>query len=241
MPALFISLCSIITAGIWAQVVEGSDKLLRPFGYYGSLVGAVIGALLAERWMGLSGFVSLAALSVTAPLMQALGRLRCLVQGCCHGAPASVHMGIKVTEPHSRVCHLAKLHGVSIHPTPVYSIIGNFFVGLVVFRMASVGAPASSIIGVYLILSSVARFVEETYRGEPQTPVFGGLKLYQWISIVLLVVGSILTMIPSEPIPLADVGTNYMTWIMALVFGLLSVAAMSVDFPESNKRFTRLT
>jgi len=241
MPALFISLCSIVTAGIWAQVVEGSDRLLRPFGYYGSLVGAVIGALLAERWMGLSGFVSLAALSVTAPLMQALGRLRCLVQGCCHGAPASEHMGIKITEPHSRVCHLAKLHGVSIHPTPVYSIIGNFFVGLVVFRMASVGAPASSIIGVYLILSSAARFVEETYRGEPQTPVFGGLKLYQWISVVLSVIGSILTMIPSEPIPLTNVGTNYMTWIIALAFGLLSVAAMSVDLPESNKRFTRLT
>ncbi|MDH3275885.1 MAG: phosphatase PAP2 family protein, partial [Gammaproteobacteria bacterium] len=74
MPALFISLCSIVTAGIWAQVVEGSDRLLRPFGYYGSLLGAVIGALLADRWMGLSGFVSLAALSVTAPLMQAIGR-----------------------------------------------------------------------------------------------------------------------------------------------------------------------
>ncbi|MDH3380250.1 MAG: prolipoprotein diacylglyceryl transferase, partial [Gammaproteobacteria bacterium] len=148
---------------------------------------------------------------------------------------------ITVTEPHSRVCHLAKLQGVSIHPTPVYSIIGNFFVGLVVFRMASVGAPASSIIGIYLILSSVARFVEETYRGEPQTPVFGGLKLYQWTSIVLLVVGSILTMIPSKPIPLTNVGTDYITWIIALAFGLLSVAAMSVDLPDSNKRFTRLT
>ena len=107
--------------------------------------------------------------------------------------------------------------------------------------MSNVGTPASSIIGIYLILSSVARFIEETYRGEPQTPVFGGLKLYQWISIVLLVVGSILTMIPSEPIPLANVGTDYMTWIIALAFGLMSMAAMSVDLPNSNKRFTRLT
>ena len=241
IPTLLISLCSLVTAGIWAQVVEGSDKLLRPFGYYGSLVGAIIGALLVESWMGLSAFVSLAALSVAAPLIQALGRLRCLVQGCCHGAPAPEHLGITITEPNSRVSHLAELRGTSVYPTPVYSIIANLFIGMVVFRMLRVGAPASAIVGIYYILSSIARFVEETYRGEPQTPVFGGLKIYQWISILLLVVGSILTMIPSEPISLVGAGTNYMTWIIAVIFGLVSGAAMGVDFPDSDKRFTRLT
>ena len=241
IPTLIISLCALVTAGIWAQVVEGSDKLLRPFGYYGSLVGSIIGAFLVERWTGLSIFVSLGALSVAAPLIQALGRLRCLVQGCCHGARAPEHLGIKVTEPNSRVCHLAELRGESVYPTPVYSMIGNLFIGMVVFRMLVVGAPAAAIVGIYYILSSVARFVEETYRGEPQTPVFGGLKIYQWISILLLVVGSILTMIPSEPISLVGAGTNQMTWIIAIIFGVVSGAAMGVDFPDSNRRFTRLT
>jgi hypothetical protein len=241
VPSFLISICSLVTAGIWAQVIEGSDKLLRPFGYYGSVIGAVIGAVIIERWAGLSSLVSLGAMCVAAPLIQALGRLRCLVQGCCHGAPAPENMGIRVTEPNSRVCHLAELRGASIYPTPLYSIIGNLFIGMVVFRMARVGAPSSSIVGIYLILSSVARFVEETYRGEPQTPVLGGLKIYQWISIVLLIVGSILTMIPSAPVSLDGSGTNYMTWIFAVIFGLVSGTAMGVDFPNSNKRFTRLT
>ena len=241
VPSLLISICSLVTAGIWAQVIEGSDKLLRPFGYYGSVIGAIIGALIVERWTGLSSFVSLGAICVAAPLIQALGRLRCLVQGCCHGAPAPGHLGIRVTEPNSRVCHMAELRGASIYPTPLYSIIGNLFIGMVVFRMARVGAPSSSIAGIYLILSSVARFVEETYRGEPQTPVFGSLKIYQWISIVLLVVGSILTMIPSAPVSFDGAGTNYMTWIFAVIFGLVGGTAMGVDFPNSNKRFTRLT
>ena len=83
--------------------------------------------------------------------------------------------------------------------------------------------------------------MEETYRGEPQTPVFGGLKIYQWISIVLLIVGSILTMMPSAPVSFDGAGTNYMTWIFAVIFGLVSGTAMGVDFPNSNKRFTRLT
>jgi protein-S-isoprenylcysteine O-methyltransferase Ste14 len=240
-PSLFICIFSLVTAGIWAQAVEGSDRLLRPFGYYGSVAGAIIGALIVEYWTGLSSFISLGAMCVAAPLNQALGRLRCLVQGCCHGSPAPEHLGIRVTEPNSRICHLAEMRGISIYPTPLYSIIGNVFIGLVVFRMARVGAPGSSIIGIYFILSSIARFVEETYRGEPQTPVFGGLKLYQWISILLLVVGSSLTMIPSAPVSLEGAGINHMTWIFAVIFGLVSGAAMGVDFPDSDKRFTRLT
>jgi len=205
------------------------------------VTGAIIGSLIVDFWTGLSIFVSLGAMCVAAPLIQALGRFRCLVQGCCHGAPAPEHLGIRVTEPNSRVCHLAKLRGTSVYPAPLYSIIGNLFIGMVVFRMARVGAPGSSIVGIYFILSSVARFVEETYRGEPQTPVFGGLKIYQWISIVLLFVGSILTMIPSSSVSLDGAGTSYMTWVFAVIFGLVSGAAMGVDYPSSNKRFTRLT
>jgi len=107
--------------------------------------------------------------------------------------------------------------------------------------MARVGAPGAFIIGIYFILSSIARFVEETYRGEPQTPVFGGLKIYQWISILLLIVGSVLTMVPSAPVSFEGAGINYTTWIFALIFGLVSGSAMGVDLPSSNKRFTRLT
>ena len=241
LASLMISLCSIVAAGIWAQFVEGSDRLLRPFGYYGAVFGGILGALAVERWTGLSSFVSLGALCVAAPLIQALGRFRCLVQGCCHGAPAPDHLGIRVTEPNSRVCHLAELRGTPIYPTPLYSIIANLFIGVVVFRMARLGAPGAAIVGIYFILSSIARFVEETYRGEPQTPVFGGLKLYQWISIGLLIAGSILTMIPSAPVSFDGAGLNVVTWFFAVIFGLVSGTAMGVDFPSSNKRFTRLT
>jgi len=58
---------------------------------------------------------------------------------------------------------------------------------------------------------------------------------------VLLIVGSLLTMIPSEPVSLVGAGAEYMTWMFAVIFGLVAGAAMGVDFPKSNKRFTRLT
>jgi hypothetical protein len=33
----------------------------------------------------------------------------------------------------------------------------------------------------YLILSGVLRFMEEAYRGEPQTRRLAGLPIYQWL------------------------------------------------------------
>ena len=41
-----------------------------------------------------------------------------------------------------------------------------------------------------LTASGMARFVEESYRAEPQTLIVGGLRLYQWLAIGSLRRGS---------------------------------------------------
>jgi len=73
----------LVGAGVWAQWIEGSSLLRRPFGFYGGLIGVGLASLcFDERW------ILLGAHCLAAPWMQAIGRLRCLVNGCCHGAPA---------------------------------------------------------------------------------------------------------------------------------------------------------
>ncbi|MGD8278469.1 MAG: phosphatase PAP2 family protein, partial [Gemmatimonadota bacterium] len=79
---------ALLGAGLWAQALEGSSKLLRPFGFYGGLLGGLIGTALAGA-LGADVVVLLGAWAVAAPWIQAIGRLRCLVQGCCHGGPAT--------------------------------------------------------------------------------------------------------------------------------------------------------
>jgi prolipoprotein diacylglyceryltransferase len=75
------------------------------------------------------------------------------------------------------VCRLSPLGGVPAHPTPLYSILWNVVIALAVGRLWSLRAPLGFIAGVYLLLGGVGRFVEEAYRGEPQTPVHAGLRL----------------------------------------------------------------
>lgn len=238
---LFLGLISIGSSVLLAQVIEGSENLKRPFGYYESIIGAALGAIIIEYWLGIPWMIFISAFCIVAPMVCVIGRMRCLVHGCCHGGAANEAVGIIVTQAHTRICSLTQLCGIPVHPTQFYSIMGNLFIGMVMFRMMAVGSQSANVIGVYLILSSLARFVEETYRGEPQTPEFGGLNLYQWLSIACLVLGSLFTMVPSTNVTFSGFSFSPIVWGTASVFGILTAFLMSVDFPNSSKRFAKLT
>ena len=146
----------------------------------------------------------LAAITIAAPVIQGIGRLRCLVQGCCHGRVAESVPGIRYTDPHSRVCRLANLSGVPVHATPLYSILWNVVVELALLRLVQLNAPCTLICGIYLLLSSAGRFVEEAYRGEPQTATIAGLHLYQWIAVCMSIAGAVVTTVNSSPATALD-------------------------------------
>jgi membrane-associated phospholipid phosphatase len=228
----------LLFAGLSAQYIEGSSRLLRPFGYYGGVLGVVFVSLAAPLFSA-SPWLPLAAFSVAGPWVQSLGRLRCLVQGCCHGRPAAKEIGIRHTHPRSRVCRLTEWRGLPLHPTPLYSILWNAVVALATVRLWAIHAPLSLIAGLYLILGGLGRFVEEGYRGEPQTRILARLRLYQWIAIATVLAGIAITTVPSGPAPAPQFYWGVL--IPATCFGLATAFAMGVDFPESNRRFARLT
>lgn len=235
---LIVALSGLVISALWAQFIEGSPKLLRPYGYYGGVVGVIVGAFLASL-LGTNVWLLLASFCVAGPWIQSFGRMRCLIQGCCHGHEASPEIGIRYSHPRSRVCRLANLSGVPIHPTPVYSILWNLVIAFAVTRLWFVHASFGMIAGMYLILTGLGRFVEEAYRGEPQTPILGGLRLYQWIAILSVVAGSVLTALPTTGMPAAP----RFSWDSVLAgfgFGLFTWFALGVDFPDSNRRFARL-
>jgi protein-S-isoprenylcysteine O-methyltransferase Ste14 len=236
---LFSAAVAVVGAALWAQWIEGSPRLLRPYGFYGGFAGIALSSVAAPAF-GVSPWLVLAAYSVGAPFVQSIGRLRCLVQGCCHGRPASADVGIRYRHPRSRVCRLSDYRDVPVHATPLYSILWNGFVALVVCRLWMLGAPLHLIAGVFAIISGLGRFAEEAYRGEPQTPVVAGLRLYQWVAIASVLMGILFTAIGNggpAPAPL----WNWTAPAVGVVFGTITACAFGVDFPDSNRRFARLT
>ena len=236
---VWISVCAIAGAGIWAQIFEGSSKLLRPFGWYGGVLGGLLGAVTAPTH-GAPIMPLLAACAIAMPWIQAIGRLRCLVQGCCHGGPAPDTVGIRYCHARSRVTQLAGLANRPIHATPLYSIAGNLAIGVVLLRLRLLHAPDVLVIGLYLVLTGLARFVEEGYRAEPQTPVVAGLHSYQWIAVVSVAAGMWWTTLPPASAPGAFGALEPRVLLGALAVAVISGCAMGVDFPASSRRFSRV-
>jgi prolipoprotein diacylglyceryltransferase len=181
----------------------------------------------------------MASFAMAAPWIQAIGRLRCLVQGCCHGKPSSENIGIRFTHPNSRVNKISGLAGIPLHPTQLYSIGTNIITGLVLIRLFNIGIPASFIIGIYLILNGTGRFVEESLRGEAQTPYWAGMRIYQWIAIINILFGILFTALPGREELVFQ--PNLLSLFLAIGMGILVTIASGVDFPDSNVRFARLT
>lgn len=236
-----LMIAGAVGAAVVGQLLVGSSGgLSRPFGYFGGLAAiAVVGAV---AWLVRpDAGVVLAAFCLAAPWTQALGRLRCLVQGCCHGGPAPAASGIVVTNPHSRVCGQSPYCGLPIYPTQVYSIVGNLLLGPALLLAWQAGCTTTLIMGGYLVGAGAVRFVEEAYRGEPLTPVVGRLRLYQWFAVVMFVGGALLICAPGVPVPPLTWDAAPVALAVGLLFFAVCGAALSVDAPESRRRFTRLS
>lgn len=236
---LAFAISVIIFSALWAQIIEGSEKLKRPFGYYGALVGIIFASFVV--WlMDVNVWVIIGVVSVVMPWVQAIGRLRCLVNGCCHGSPTiNPKSGIRYFHYRSRVCGISGLKGTLIHPTPLYSILWLFFIGFILLSLWNKHFSYAFIFGIYLILTGLGRFVEEAYRGEVQTIIWKGLRLYQWTAIISVLIGIGMTTLPIETVTLQS-GFDWEIAVSAFLGGVITFIAMGVDFPNSNARFSRL-
>jgi hypothetical protein len=237
-PALIVASVGLLRAGAWAQWIEGSPDLLRPFGYYGGLIGTALGCLAGPAF-GVGIWELLAAFALAGPFVQTLGRLRCLVQGCCHGEPAPAWLGIAYHHPRSRVVRLSPWAGQPVHATPLYSILANGLIALVMVRLWFLELPLTFDGGTYLVLSGLARFVEEAYRGETQTPIEKGLRLYQWIAIACVVAGAVITALPMSLLTQPS-QPSLSALTSAVAIGMVTAIALGVDSPGSSRRFSRL-
>jgi hypothetical protein len=97
------------------------------------------------------------------------------------------------------------------------------------------------VVGAYLMLSGLARFMEEAYRGEPQTIQWFCLPMYQVLAIACVVTGAFLTTLGGAPAPSPEPVLDPGVILAAVATGAAYWFVMGVDFPESHRRFARLS
>jgi phosphatidylglycerol:prolipoprotein diacylglycerol transferase len=158
--------------------------------FYGGLILAILFAIWYTHRYRLS-FLKLG--DVFAPgvaIGHSLGRLGCFAAGCCWGEPTSQPWGVTFTDPHAHETVGVPLN-VALHPTQLYEAAADLAIFLFLYSQFRKKQFDGQILGWYLFLYSIARFVIEIFRSHEIDAVLwqGGLSAAQGISVVLFGIG----------------------------------------------------
>lgn len=156
--------------------------------FLGGFVAAVIAAVVLVRRHRLRALATLDVLVPSLALGQAIGRVGCLLAGCCWGASCSLPWAIVYTSPQA-AANVGTPLGVALHPWPAYASLFNFGVYAVLATLYARRVATGRVLATYLLLYGAGRFGLEFLRGDALRGfVFHGvLSTSQAIAVVLIV------------------------------------------------------
>ncbi len=142
----------------------------------GLIMGAVSGIIyLRKKRLGVYSILDLVSPFVV--LGQALGRIGCLLNGCCFGKVSSYGIYFEV-------------HKLVLLPTQIYSAVILLIIFIVLRLLQNKTRPAGMIFFTYLFLYSIKRFFIEFWRADNPV-ILSGLTLFQILSILVFCVSSV--------------------------------------------------
>jgi phosphatidylglycerol:prolipoprotein diacylglycerol transferase len=157
--------------------------------YQGGLLVALLTALVYMKRVALPPLITSDVFAPGLALGHAIGRLGCYAAGCCWGQRCDRPWAVTFRNQAAN-----ELTGVPLneplHPTQLYEAFAELLIFAVLYRRFHEPHGRGAIIGLYLVLYSIARFVVEFFRHHDQALPFGGpLSLTQWISVTTLALG----------------------------------------------------
>jgi phosphatidylglycerol:prolipoprotein diacylglycerol transferase len=154
--------------------------------FYGGLIAAVA---VAFWYMWRHRMPLWTTCDVFAPgiaLGHAVGRLGCLMAGCCYGRETHVPWAITFTNPEA-AANVGTPLGVPLHPTQLYESAAEALILVLLLWTEKKGRPFEGrTFWSYLVLYGISRFVIEFFRGDERGVVFGTLSTSQFISLVIV-------------------------------------------------------
>ena len=193
---IYIIVSALVGAKLLLLVVEFDHYVENPSelwtivrsggAFYGGLLLAVGVAFWFVRRHHLPLWATCDAFAPGIALGQAVGRIGCLMAGCCYGRPTELPWGITFTNPLA-AANVGTPLGVSLHPTQLYES-GAALIILAVLLLAErrdLGFHGRTFWS-YLLLYSSARFAIEFFRGDPRGTVFDLLSTSQFVSALLI-------------------------------------------------------
>lgn len=173
------------------------------FAWYGGLVFGISALVFQGWWAKIGALRMLDFAAPAAAIGYGVGRIGCFLSGDgCYGIPTSLPWGMSFPNGIDPTT-------VHVHPTPLYEMAAALVIGWWLWRRGGKAHATGAILGQYLALSGIARFLVEFIRRNPK--VIWGLSNAQLASAGAALVGIAITWwaatrpaeSPAESIPVA--------------------------------------
>jgi phosphatidylglycerol:prolipoprotein diacylglycerol transferase len=150
--------------------------------FYGGFLGASLATIV---WARVKRERLWAVADVMAPslaLGHALGRLGCLMNGCCYGRPCGLPWAIRFPKHH-------ETQGLPVHPVQLYEAGLNFALFAALAWLFRRRRFDGQVFAAYLLAYAVARGAVEFFRGDYPAYTLGVLTPAHGVSSLLLAAG----------------------------------------------------
>ncbi len=166
----------VVQKGYYPGSIIGGEGLT----IYGAILGAVLGTWIYSKFRPFNyGFGA----DLVAPgilLGQAIGRVGCLINGCCYGGPTNLPWAISYIHPNGPV------NVISRHPFQLYEIIFCLLFFVVLLLLRGRLKPDGSLFLIYLGGYSLWRLGSGFLR--VNDPFLFGLNQAQFIGLIVVII-----------------------------------------------------
>ena len=171
----------------WGYYSQNLGKIIGREGLtiYGAVLGAALAIWVYSRFSKLNYAYTVDVIAPGIVLAQMIGRVGCLLNGCCYGTVTSLPWAITYTNPASE-----GFGATSVHPTQVYEIIFLALLFVVLLWLKGRLKPDGSLFLIYLGSYSLWRFGIDFIRDG--TPFLFGLHQAQVIGIIVAIIAVVL-------------------------------------------------
>jgi len=152
--------------------------------FYGGLIGATLVAFWYIRRHNLPLWTTCDMFAPGIALGHVIGRLGCLMAGCCYGLPTNVPWAITFTDPFA-AANVGTPLNQALHPTQLYEAGAELLILVFLLATERKGRPyPGRTFWGYMLLYAVSRFIIEFYRGDERGMIMGW-STSQFISLIL--------------------------------------------------------
>ena len=156
----------------WEGLVSGAAWFSDGKTILCGLVGGYVGVEVA-KWALDIRVKTGDSFAVPVAAAVGVGRLACLVGGCCYGTPTALPWGVVFRNVDSQ----------PRHPTQIYEAAFHLAAAAMLWQLQQRGMFRGHLIKLYILAYLAYRFATEFIR--PEARLWGGLTGYQWACLAL--------------------------------------------------------